>query len=38
VEESKKYFAKAYQILSMDQWLQAEEKERLERLKKLGGM
>lgn len=33
--EAKPYFAKAYEILSKDPWLQANEKERLERLKKM---
>lgn len=34
-DESKSYFKKAYNILSKDIWLQANEKERLERLEKL---
>jgi tetratricopeptide (TPR) repeat protein len=37
-DEAKKYFALAYQRLSNDQWLQRDEPERLERLKKLGGV
>jgi len=37
-EESKKYFATAYEILSKDKWLAEYEKERLERLKKLSIM
>jgi len=36
-DESKQYFKKAYEILSKDIWLQSNEKERLERLKNLGG-
>ena len=35
-EEAKGYFKKAYELLSKDVWLQANEKERLERLKELG--
>jgi tetratricopeptide (TPR) repeat protein len=35
-EESKKYFKLAYDLLSKDPWLVANEAERLERLKKLG--
>ncbi|MCI0450348.1 MAG: tetratricopeptide repeat protein [Chlorobi bacterium] len=35
-DESKPYFKKAYELLSKDIWLQENEKERLERLKKLG--
>lgn len=35
-EESKKYFNEAYTILSKDSWLIKNEKDRLERLKKLG--
>jgi len=35
-DESKPYFKKAYEMLSKDIWLQANEAERLERLKKLG--
>lgn len=35
-DEAKPYFAKAYETLSKDIWLAANEKERLERLKKLG--
>lgn len=34
--EAKPYFAKAYELLAKDQWLQANEKERLDRLKKMG--
>ena len=34
-EESKKYFAKAYELLSNDIWLQKNENERLDRLKNL---
>ena len=36
-EEARPYFAKAYEALSQDQFLMANEAERLERLKKLGG-
>lgn len=36
-EEARPYFAKAYQLLSQDTWLVAEEPERLERLEKLQG-
>jgi len=35
-EEAQGYFKKAYGILSKDEWLQAEEPERLERLNRLG--
>jgi tetratricopeptide (TPR) repeat protein len=35
-EEARPWFAKAYAELSKDEWLQANEAERLERLKKLG--
>jgi tetratricopeptide (TPR) repeat protein len=35
-EESRQYFNRAYQLLSQDPWLVANEPERLERLKKLG--
>jgi tetratricopeptide (TPR) repeat protein len=35
-EDSKPYFKQAYDLLSKDIWLQENEKERLERLKKLG--
>lgn len=35
-ETASEYFAKAYELLSEDGWLQQNEKERLERLKKLG--
>jgi len=34
-EKSKKYFKEAYALLSQDKWLAANEKERLERIKKL---
>lgn len=34
-DEAKKYFAKAYDMLSKDNWLASNENERLERLKKL---
>jgi tetratricopeptide (TPR) repeat protein len=34
--EAKKYFRKAYEILSKDIWLKANEPDRLERLKQLG--
>jgi len=34
-EEAKKYFGLAYEYLSQDQWLQQNEPERLERLKRL---
>ena len=34
--EAKAYFRKAYDILSKDSWLQAQEGDRLERLKQLG--
>lgn len=37
IEESKKYFGLAYDLLSKDIWMAANEKERLERLKELGG-
>lgn len=36
-EEAKKYFKVAYDLLSKDIWLAENEKERLERMKKLGG-
>jgi tetratricopeptide (TPR) repeat protein len=35
-DESRPYFAKAYEILSQDPWLEANEPERLERLKNIG--
>ncbi|HEY3249771.1 MAG TPA: tetratricopeptide repeat protein [Ignavibacteria bacterium] len=35
-EEAKPHFKKAYELLSKDIWLEANEKARLERLKKLG--
>jgi len=34
-EEAKKYFAQAFDILSQDQWIQANEAERLKRLEEL---
>lgn len=37
IEESKKYFRRAYKLLSKDKWLVEYEKERLDRLKELGG-
>lgn len=37
-DEAKPYFAKAYELLSQDDWLQANEAQRLERLKKMGGV
>jgi len=37
-EKAEGYFAKAYEILSQDQWLQQNEPDRLQRLKKLGGV
>ncbi len=36
--EAKKYFAQAYDLLSKDIWLSENEKDRLDRLKKLGGL
>jgi tetratricopeptide (TPR) repeat protein len=36
-EESKTYFAKAYRALAKDEWIVADEPERLERLKGLAG-
>ena len=36
-EEAGPHFARAHELLAKDQWLQANEKERLERLKRLGG-
>jgi tetratricopeptide (TPR) repeat protein len=36
-EESRPYFAKAYELLSRDDWLAEKEPERLARLKELGG-
>lgn len=38
LDEARPYFAKAYELLSQDAWLQANEAERLERLKKMGGV
>ncbi len=35
-KSAKKYFQKAYKILSKDPWLKANEKERLKRLKEMG--
>lgn len=35
IENSKKYFKEAYSLLSQDKWLAANEKERLDRIKKL---
>ena len=35
-DEARKYFKLAYDLLSKDPWLVANEAERLERLKKLG--
>jgi tetratricopeptide (TPR) repeat protein len=37
-KEATRHFADAYALLSKDDWLKAEEPERLERLKKLGGV
>lgn len=37
-DEATPWFAKAHQVLSNDLWLQAKEKERLERLARLGGL
>jgi tetratricopeptide (TPR) repeat protein len=37
-EEAKSWFAKAYEELSKDAWLAANDNERLERLKQLGGV
>jgi tetratricopeptide (TPR) repeat protein len=37
-EEAKSWFAKAYEELSKDPWLAANEKDRLERMKQLGGV
>ena len=37
-DEARPHFATAYEMLSKDDWLQANEKERLERLAKLGGV
>lgn len=36
-EESKPYFAKAYELLSQDEWLMENEAERMKRMKELGG-
>ena len=35
--EAKPYFAKAYELLSQDEWLTANEAERMKRMKELGG-
>ena len=35
-EEARRYFSKAYEILSQDPWLTEQEPERLARLKALG--
>ena len=35
-EEARRYFSKAYEILSQDSWLTEQEPERLARLKALG--
>lgn len=37
MNEARPYFAKAYNLLSQDPWLQANEQARLDRLKRLGG-
>ncbi|MHC4223803.1 MAG: hypothetical protein ACYSUN_07430, partial [Planctomycetota bacterium] len=37
VEDSRPYFAKAYEILSKDTWHLENEPERIERLKQLSG-
>jgi tetratricopeptide (TPR) repeat protein len=37
-DEAREYFAKAYAKLTTDEWLRDSEPERLERLKKLGGV
>lgn len=36
VDEAKPYFAKAYELLSQDEWLMANEPERMKRMKELG--
>ena len=36
-DEAQPYFAKAYKVLSEDEFLVENESERLDRLKKLGG-
>lgn len=36
-DEARPWFAKAYEMLNQDDWFKAEEAERLERLKSLGG-
>ena len=36
--ESKPYFARAYELLSKDDWLKRDEPKRLERLRDLGGV
>jgi tetratricopeptide (TPR) repeat protein len=38
MDEAVPYFAKAYELLSQDPWLQANEQVRLDRLKSLGGV
>ena len=35
--EAKPYFAKAYELLSQDEWMMANEPERIKRMKELGG-
>ena len=35
--EAKPYFAKAYELLSQDEWMMANEAERMKRMKELGG-
>ena len=35
--EAKPYFAKAYELLSQDEWMMANEPERMKRMKELGG-
>jgi hypothetical protein len=36
-DEARPHFAKAYELLSQDAWLVENQKERIERLKELGG-
>jgi len=36
-EESKPYFAKAYELLSQDEWMMENETEKMKRMKELGG-
>ncbi|MFM8370637.1 MAG: hypothetical protein ACKOBD_17965, partial [Chloroflexota bacterium] len=36
VDEAKPYFTKAYELLSQDEWLMANEPERMKRMKELG--